>query len=143
MASNMRTSTVDQLLQQGMQLYRSGKTKQAIHKYREALQKSPGNPYAENLLGAAEFKNGNTSEALRLARAAITNKPDEPFFYLLEGQIYQSTGAYDDALESYKNALRLHPNHAAPNFHCGTALRSLGRHGDDTNRFPGCNLQNP
>jgi len=128
MTSNMHTSTVDQLLQQGMELYRSGKTDKAIHKYQEALRQSPGNPYAQNLLGAAELKNGNISEALRLARAAITNKPDEPVFYLLEGQIHQSTGALVDALESYKRAQKLHPNHASPHFYCGTALRSLGRH---------------
>ena len=128
MTSNMQTSTVDQLLQQGMELAKTGKTETAIHKYQEALRQSPDNPYAQHLLGAAEFKKGNTSEALRLASAAITNKTDEPVFYLLEGQIYESTGAPGDALESYKRARKLHPDHASPHFYCGTALRSLGRH---------------
>ncbi|NOR40276.1 MAG: tetratricopeptide repeat protein, partial [Gammaproteobacteria bacterium] len=51
MTSNMQTSTVDQLLQQGMELARTGKTETAIHKYQEALRQSPDNPYAQHLLG--------------------------------------------------------------------------------------------
>jgi hypothetical protein len=96
----------------GREYLKSGKYKEAIESYKQAIRIEPDYAYAYFGLVAVYEELGNYKEAIESYKQAIRIEPDFAPSYFGLGLEYDKLGMYKEAIESYKKAIRIEPNHA-------------------------------
>jgi tetratricopeptide (TPR) repeat protein len=99
-------STIDTLMQEGIQFEQQGDTKKAKGKYQEALGLA-GAPM--NALAWLEQQNGNLDEATVLARLAVRLNPQEARYFDTLAVTLCKLGQGDEAFEVMRKAATLNP----------------------------------
>src|SRR5687768_11517852 len=98
---------------EGNQFYRNAQFAQAEARYREALEKEPGNAVAQMNLANALYKQRKMDEAIQIynnvAATDKTTKTKSAAFYN-QGAILSRQKELDKSIEAYKSALRLDPD---------------------------------
>jgi len=87
-------AAAQQWIQQGWQLWQSGKLAEAEGKFQQAVRLAPRDANAWNGLGWAEFNSGNSQEAEKAFEKAISLDTNQPGALNGLGQIYLSQGKY-------------------------------------------------
>jgi len=93
-------AAAQQWIQQGWQLWQSGKLAEAEGKFQQAVRLAPRDANAWNGLGWATFNSGKTPEAEQAFQRAISIQTNHPAALNGLGQIALSQGKYDKA-ETY------------------------------------------
>jgi serine/threonine protein kinase/Tfp pilus assembly protein PilF len=96
-SSRQESSNASQLLQEGWQLWQSGKPAEAQPKFKDAVKLAPGDANAWNGLGWSLFNSGNPIDAEKAFQKAVGLDPKIPGGLNGLGQIYLSQRKYDDA----------------------------------------------
>ncbi|HTM71786.1 MAG TPA: tetratricopeptide repeat protein, partial [Pseudolabrys sp.] len=123
----MSSSTINLLLQQAVELHRSGRVDEAVRTYKKVLRKDARAIGVLNLLGLAEFQLGHLAEAAdALTRAARLN-PDLPNIDYNLGRVLQAQERFEDALVHYQKAVAKAPQDAEALSNLGTVLAALKR----------------
>lgn len=123
----MSSSTINPLLQQAVELHRSGRVDEAVRAYKKVLRKDARAIGVLNLLGLAEFQLGHLAEAAdALTRAARLN-PDLPNIDYNLGRVLQAQERFEDALVHYQKAVAKAPQDAEALSNLGTVLAALKR----------------
>ena len=68
--------TVDQTLQNGVAVHKSGKFQEAKHLYRAILQEQPNHPHANHNLGVLAMAVGKPREAIAFFEVALECSPN-------------------------------------------------------------------
>lgn len=103
------SSAVDDLLQQAMQLHRTGQTEAARVLYEKALALQPENADGLHLYGLLQAQQGHTERAAELIGKAVAIKPLEPMFHNNLGNLAMGAERLDEAEEHYMRAYELDP----------------------------------
>jgi tetratricopeptide (TPR) repeat protein len=117
----------DELLDQAIELHKSGDVVGAIHGYEKFLKRAPRHAGALNLLGLAHFQNGQPEKAVPLLEQALALRPDLPGAHYNLGTMLQRLGRYQEALAHFEKALALNPQDAEAHNNLGSVLNSLDR----------------
>lgn len=96
---------VRQLLGQASQENQSGNEAGAITLIRQALQRSPGNPAALNLMGVVLMKGDRHGEAVTAFEQAVASDPNAAALWLNLGSALENAGRPEDALAALDKAL--------------------------------------
>jgi tetratricopeptide (TPR) repeat protein len=116
-----------QLLDEAMQLHRSGRLADAAVRYRQVIRIEPRNVEALRLLGSARVGQGNIADAERWFRKALRVDPDSAAAHIEYGVVLRQLGRLTDAVASYRRALEVKPDYPGAHNNLGIALRDLGR----------------
>jgi tetratricopeptide (TPR) repeat protein len=114
----------------GTELYREGRTDDAIKHYLEALRIKPDNAEAHNNLGIALDREGRTDDAIKHYLEALRIRPDYAKAHDNLGNAFVRKGRTDDAIKHYLEALRIKPNNADAHNNLGNAFVRKGRTDD-------------
>jgi tetratricopeptide (TPR) repeat protein len=101
------------VLEELIQLHRSGRLDEAENGYRQLLAENPGNAEALHLLGILRAQRGDLPEAYALVRRASERAPDNAACQHTLGEMYLSEGRLDEAQQAYDHARQLNPNLAS------------------------------
>lgn len=111
-SSKLFSQNTNRLINQGNELYKEGKYKEAVDQYKIAVTKNPGDATAQYNLGNALYKNNTTDSAIKAYDKAIafskTNKEKAAAWYN-KGVALQNEKKLADCIEAYKTALKLDP----------------------------------
>ena len=104
-AAGLRKDFWEAINNQGIVLFESGKTQQAIERWRRVLTLKPGVAETSLALGAALFQSSNAghAEAIRLAEAALADEPN----YVLDS--YQKEQLWGSKLRGAARELLTRP----------------------------------
>ncbi|MBK8726919.1 MAG: tetratricopeptide repeat protein [Holophagaceae bacterium] len=120
------TDPISQLLNQGLELHRAGRTAQAEAAYRQVLVKAPGHPAALHLLGLARLAQGDAAQAVHwIALAAEAEPTDAQIAYNLGAARLEAKDPAG-ALAPLARALELRPDYPEALFNLGEAHRLAG-----------------
>ena len=117
----------DPLLQQAVDLHRSGRVDEAVRAYKNILRKDARAVGALNLLGLAEFQLGHLPEAADALSRAARLDPDLPNIDYNFGRVLQAQGRFEVALGHYQKAVAKAPQDAEALSNLGTVLAALNR----------------
>jgi len=98
--------------------YSSGRFREAAAAYRRAVELSPDDVWAQQMLGTSLMMQGDLEGAIPPLREAIRLAPDARAWANL-GYVYYAQGRLADAVRAYAEAARVEPG-------SGTIRRSLG-----------------
>ncbi len=132
------TQTLQDSLDRGIGLHKSGRMAEAERIYKSILQTSPDHPDALHLLGIIAHQTGNYSAAVDLFRKAISAKPDFPKALNNLGATFIELKQFDDAIASYQNAITLMPDFTDAYYNLGNAFRTLRRFGEAVDSYQKC-----
>jgi Tfp pilus assembly protein PilF len=110
----------------GTELYREGRTDDAIKHYLEALRIKPDNAEAHNNLGIALDREGRTDDAIKHYLEALRIRPDYAKAHDNLGNAFVRKGRTDDAIKHYLEALRIKPDDAEVHNNLGIAFARKG-----------------
>src|SRR5947207_8897558 len=102
--------TVDQILDQAMQLHQAGNLPQARRAYQEILKQSPNHPDALHLLGLIELQTGSAQAGIDRIRQAISIRPDHAEAHYNLGLALQKNGQLEPAIASFIRVASLRPD---------------------------------
>ena len=105
----------------------AGRLRDAEALCRAALNTTPGNPDALNLLGLVATRAGNPKAAAQLFAQALIRAPHHVAALFNLGNALQAQGLLQAAIESYDKALVLAPAHTDALNNKGGALQYLGQ----------------
>ncbi len=91
------------------------------------LEQRPEDFDALHLLGVLNFHRHRVVEALRYLSEALRINSGSADAMSNLGLALHATGRYDEAISSYRNALRLAPDHPEILYNLGNACLELGR----------------
>ena len=105
----------------------SGKTKEAVEQYQNALRESPKN--ANALLGYAQLKDrmGEPAEARRLYLKAVTAHPNQAAVHNNLALFFAGHGMLDDSASAFARAVQLQPKNQMYRNNFATLLVGMGR----------------
>jgi tetratricopeptide (TPR) repeat protein len=111
----------------GILLGKTGRTQEAIERYREALKHKPDLADAHNNLGLQLANAGRREEAIDHYRRAIQSKTEyaEPHNNL--GIVLLAMGRTQEASQHFEQAIRLSPGFAEAYSNLGSALTASGK----------------
>lgn len=87
----------------------SGRTAEAIEKFKIVTKALPGFAQAHSGLGSALAKMGKNAEAIDELKKAAALQPNDPIVLVTLGQVSQLAGKNADALQAYRKYLSLYP----------------------------------
>lgn len=93
------------------QAYEEDRYDEAIELLQKALELSPGNRIARNLMGLCFLGKEEYDKAAALYKKLIYEFPENSSYHYNLGEALLEKGAYKQALEAFENALRLNRNH--------------------------------
>jgi Flp pilus assembly protein TadD len=96
---------------EGLSLYRLGRTDEAIVRARRATEVMPDAPSPRLILSAALEQKGDYAAAAAEAGEAVRLSPQDSNAHALLGAALAGLGRRDDAARAIAEALRLNPNH--------------------------------
>lgn len=112
----------------GLVLASSGRLREAVTRYEEALRLNPDYPEAHINLGNAWFQMGKAAEAAREYEAALRTRSNFAREAHLDlGHVLLQMGKVEEAVGQYEAALRLHPDYAEAHYSLGNALMEQKR----------------
>ncbi len=114
--------------QLGLAYGESGKYKEAIKSYKQAISIDPDYAKAHSNLGYAYGESGRYEEAIKSYKQAIRIDPDDADAHNGLGAAYGESGKYEEAIESYKQALRIDPDLAGAHYNLGLDYGGLGKY---------------
>jgi tetratricopeptide (TPR) repeat protein len=107
--------------------YRAGRLTDAEALFRRALEMSPTNADACNMLGVVLAERANPLQALKYMDRAIQLAPERSAFHTNRGEILRRWGLVDEGLQSCRRAAELAPDSAEARNNLGLALLGVGR----------------
>ena len=125
--SRPKTKNATWFYNQGVVLANQGRSKEAIQKFREALEVSPNYVMAMANLGGLLVQTGKAGEAVAPLEQALEIDPDNAVAHSNLGTALNILKRFEGALIHYREALRLNPKHSAALVNLGLTLQSLGR----------------
>lgn len=106
-------SNTELIVKQGVDLYKEGKTNEAIQKYNEALNIDPKSDIANYEMSYALFHTGKYSEAIPYIDAVIKySKRLNDHAYILKGSIYNTIEKPVESISILKKGIKKNPNTA-------------------------------
>jgi tetratricopeptide (TPR) repeat protein len=130
-------ATIDGLLREGMAEQQNSRLDRAEACYRAVLQRAPGHPDAQHLLGLIAHQKHRSEEALRLIRGAVEAKPAVAMFRLNLAAVLQALARNDEAAESYGQGLALDPKALWARLNLGGLLLDARRYDEAASTFRG------
>ena len=110
---------------QGVILENQGHFRQAIAKYRQAIEIDPDYWAALQNLGLLLRQQGDPDQALQIMRRAAALRPDAPDSLLPLGDLLRSTGHLDEALDTFRRVAAI-SNNAAAQLGIGQVYERMG-----------------
>jgi tetratricopeptide (TPR) repeat protein len=92
----------EKLVAEGMDLYRLGKNKEAILKFKKAIKVNPEYIYAYYNLGLVYYNLGNYKAALSYFREVLKRKKDDIYSRYYLGATYYHSGEYRKAIAEFE-----------------------------------------
>ena len=124
--------TAQQLFDAGMVLFTSGKYKDSISLFTDALTIDPECEPVLLSRGSAYMREARMPEAIADFTRAITLNPGRERTYNLRGLAYANLGDYEKAVSDYTRAIQINPEFSAAYVNRENAvceLQRLGHHG--------------
>lgn len=113
-------------LQAVVDLYRSGKVREAGKKARKLLRRSPRTLVLYDILAAALIAEDKLTDAVACYRKALKTDPNHLNAHCNLGVLLRRLGKPDDAVASSLRALEIDPDHVQTLNNLGLALRDIG-----------------
>ena len=107
MSRSGRAATEKTRLQQGLDLQKAGKLREAAEVYSSIVGKEPGHAEAWHLLGTIEIIQDNPDSALALIEKAMALKPKSAIFHHNRAYVKGALGRLAEAEADYREAIRL------------------------------------
>ncbi len=101
---------VTAMLNEILEIHRSGQLEEAELRYREYLGFNPDDPEALHLLGVLRRERGDLAEALQLVEAAMLRAPERKSYRVSLGGLCLHARLLDDAELNFAKAIELDPN---------------------------------
>jgi tetratricopeptide (TPR) repeat protein len=114
-------------LNEGSDLLRQDKTKEAVEQFRLALTRNPADEDVHYNLAIALAKLGQTDEAIQEYRETLRLMPDYVEAHNNLGNLLTKKGQYDEAIQHFNAALATMPENASAHNNLGTALGRQGK----------------
>lgn len=100
-------------LERALALAGAGRIEEALHDFREAARRSPGNPVPLEGAARAAFQLGRHRESVQLYEQLLRTQPNRLDLWKTAGAIYlQSLNERSEAVRCFRRALTLEPNPA-------------------------------
>ncbi|MDR2010969.1 MAG: tetratricopeptide repeat protein [Bacteroidales bacterium] len=115
------------IIREGNKLYDEKQYDKAELKYKKALEINPSEKQLDNNIGASQYKNNSFNDAVSSYESVISNSVDnkeKADVYYNMGNSYLQAGKYDKSIESYRNALRLDPEHDLSRYNMAVATKA-------------------
>ena len=106
------TRSPESFVNEAENLYKSGKLKQAIDQYKQAILANPKNPAIYIAMARVMVFNGQYEDARKAAEEALILNPDNSMAYAVKGWALNFTGDYLEAEGAVNKALEIDPNNA-------------------------------
>ncbi len=123
------TSQMTGDLELALSLHKSGKLKDAIDFYSEAIRKNPKSAEAYNWRGIAYDDLGETDKALQDFDTAIDISPNYADAYNNRGEIRRKKKMYREAVSDYSKAVQLESNFAEAYYNLGVVSEAENKPG--------------
>ncbi len=123
--TSQTVNSIREILTAADHAYKDGKFDQAITKYREALEISPGEPSCLVNLAVALRAAGRSDEAIECIEEAIERQPDNPDAHYNLGNAHRSAGRLEAAVTCYSRAIELKPDYMFAYSNLALALKDL------------------
>jgi tetratricopeptide (TPR) repeat protein len=120
--------TLEQPLQQALELHQAGHLDAAEALYRRILEAEPRHSEALHFLGVAAFQRGDNEAAVDLITQAIHWNGTDASLHANLGLVLKALGRLEEAAASYRRALQLHPDMPATHFNLGNLLLGQARY---------------
>ena len=125
---DMRSLSMDGMLEEANRLLNLGDLDQAEHLLREILRQDSRMAPALTLSGVIAHLRGRSEAAIELMNMALAINPDDPVAYVTCGQAYRALGNLPAAEQSLRHALRLEPGRHDAHLNLALTLWSAGEH---------------
>ena len=106
------TRSPESFVNEAENLYKSGKLKQAIDQYKQAILANPKNPAIYIAMARVMVFNGQYEDARKAAEEALILNPDNSMAYAVKGWALNFIGDYLEAEGAVNKALEIDPNNA-------------------------------
>jgi tetratricopeptide (TPR) repeat protein len=116
------------LVQQAMELHRTGQVARAAEIYRQLLGRFPRQPQLLYLLGTAELTLGNAQGSVELLQQSLQLMPNQPETLSNLGNGLHQLGRPIDALVAYTKAITCQPDFSEAHSNRGNILWALKRY---------------
>lgn len=113
-------------LDQAVEHFQAGRPEQAVTALRRALQKTPNNAPAQNMLGLCMIALRQYPSAVYHVERAIKLEPRDPRFHRTLAMAYQATRELPKAKAACEEALRLDPTYWAALTELGNIVGAMG-----------------
>ncbi len=119
-------NTLDDFLEQIINLYNDGKFKKVIFYSNKYLEKNPPSHELYNILGITYNKLNNNKLAFDSYSKAINIEPNFAVSYFNLGLLFHEQNSFEYAIENYKKAISLNPNYVDAIFNLANVLKENG-----------------
>jgi len=109
--TGMKIKGFAQYYEKASYAYDEDRYDEAIGLSEKALEFSPGNKTARNLMGMCFIKIEEYNKAAILYKKLISESPEKPFYYSNLGEVLLAKGAYKQAIKAFETALGLDRSH--------------------------------
>ncbi len=114
----------------GLTYYESGKYKDAIDAYKQAIKVDPDYTYAHLNLGVAYLKSHMQKNAVQALKRLISIDPGDAMVHYNIGIAYCESDKYKDAIDAYKQAIMINPDFVDAHYNLGVAYYESGKYKD-------------
>ena len=121
-----KDNTLDDFLEQIINLYNDGKFKKVIFYSNKYLEKNPPSHQLYNILGITYNKLNNNKLAFDSYSKAINIEPNFAVSYFNLGLLFHEQNSFEYAIENYKKAISLNPNYIDAIFNLANVLKENG-----------------
>jgi tetratricopeptide (TPR) repeat protein len=116
------------IIDQGIALHEQGKYDEAVMKFKQVLEKSPGNILAMYEMASSYFAAKKYEDSLKTATEGVRYKSRYlGKFYLFIGNSLDELGRTDDAIEAFSDAAKVVTDDALIHFNLGAILVNSGK----------------
>ncbi|MFA4918822.1 MAG: tetratricopeptide repeat protein [Thermodesulfovibrionales bacterium] len=113
----------------------SGKYKESIEAYKQAIRIKPDYAEAHYNLGVTYGNLGMNREAIDAVKQVIRIRPDYAEAHYNLGLTYYKLGMNREAIEAYKQAIRIKPDYAEAHYNLGVTYGNLGMNREAIDAF--------
>jgi tetratricopeptide (TPR) repeat protein len=140
------SSTVLQLMREGIALHDIGQYSAAIDTYLQALDLQPDDPLIYYELGYSYMANQQYDQCAIAAQKGLGLQPNsdmEPLLYGLKGSCYSTADRTDEALAAFRTGLAKYPNDTGLNYNIAITLANTQRLDEATQHIKVAILTSP
>lgn len=119
----MSDPSIEQQIQQAMQLQSSGKVADAEQAWRQILEKEPNNTTVLRILGSIFGQTGRSHEAVELLGRCVIVDPGDAAAHSMLGAALAAIGHRERAIQHAGRAVELQPGSSHLHYNYGKALR--------------------